>query len=149
MLKMLLGRVGSIWFGGIKTFWEIWGLSKIQKMFVNFTNFLSVIFWTKTCSIPPVQNFPVLLDKKWADSSCKQYIMGISKHFGTENYTWRLDIVQNLCELCLVWFFGPKMLPPNHILLRATGKSNPFSRNSQLDEINHFKQLDQILQSKK
>ena len=41
------------------------------------------------------------------------------------------------------------MLPPNHILLRATGKSNPFSRNSQLDEINHFKQLDQILQSKK
>ena len=24
--------------------------------------------------------------------------MGITKHFGTENYAWRLDIVQNLSE---------------------------------------------------
>ena len=27
------------------------------------------------------------------------YIQGVLEQFGTENYTWRLDIVQNLSEL--------------------------------------------------
>ena len=37
--------------------------------------------------------------------------MGTSRHFGTENYALRLDIVQNLCEFCqffLCHFLGPK-----------------------------------------
>ena len=34
------------------------------------------------------------------------YIMGASEHFGTENYTWRLDTVQNLCEFCQYFLYG-------------------------------------------
>ena len=39
------------------------------------------------------------------------YIMGISEHFGTENYGGRHDIVQNLCEFqqfCLYDILDPK-----------------------------------------
>ena len=35
-----------------------------------------------------------------------KYILGILEQFGIENYTWRLDIVQNLCEFFLSEFFG-------------------------------------------
>ena len=36
----------------------------------------------------------------------KQYIMRISRHFGTENYSWRLYVVQNLCEFFQFFLYG-------------------------------------------
>ena len=52
--------------------------------------------------------------------------MGILGHFGTENYAWRLGIVQNLCEYCWIfvniscqtfWAYNV-LIVPAHILLR-------------------------------
>ena len=33
------------------------------------------------------------------DHFVKKYILGILEHFNTENYTWRLVIIQNLYEV--------------------------------------------------
>ena len=49
---------------------------------------------------------------------------------------------------CMIFRTQNVSIPPNDIL-RTTRKSNPSSNNSQHDESNHFKQPDQILQSKK
>ena len=59
-------------------------------------------------------------------------IMEISRHFDTENYLWRLSIVQNLCDLFSCVIFGPKMTqnPNSHTIpnccigRRLTSKSN-------------------------
>ena len=41
-------------------------------------------------------------------------MLGILEQFGTENHTWGLDIVQNLCEFCR--FFLSDFLAQNVII---------------------------------
>ena len=51
--------------------------------------------------MPPDQNWSITFEQNvmiFAISNI--YIMGLSKYLGTENYAWRLDIVQNFCEFC-------------------------------------------------
>ena len=92
--EMLLLRVSSIQYGSIGTFWKTktWCSSKI---FMNFINFSCLIFWAENVLISPDQNVSRYLQGKlfrfflWIE-----YILGILEQFGTESYTWRLDIVQ-------------------------------------------------------
>ena len=102
VLKILLVRISSIQYGSTGTFWyrklykKTWYSSKI---FMNFINFSCLIFF---------QNVSILL---WII-----YALGILEQFGAKNYTWRLDIVQNLCKFCLI-FWAQNVLIPRILLI--------------------------------
>ena len=77
VLKILLVRVGSIWSGGIVTFWDRKLYMKTwynSKNFMNFTNFSCLIFLTEIVLIPPKHillkrfyNYKFLLEYKKAE----------------------------------------------------------------------------------
>ena len=54
-------------------------------------------------------------------------MLGILEQFGTECYTWRLDVVQNLCEFCQFFlsdFLVTKCaITPSCILLMSKGEA--------------------------
>ena len=94
--KMLLLCADSIWFGGTKTFWDIWQLGIILKC--KFCQFFFCNFLGQKRFKPPDQNLSILLDRN-------VLILILSSNILTQNFTWRLNIVQNLCEFCQFFFY--------------------------------------------
>ena len=55
VLEVLLVAVGSVWYGGIRTFWDTKLCTKScynSKIFMNFTNFLCVNFLVQNVPMP-------------------------------------------------------------------------------------------------
>ena len=71
------------------------------KIFVNFANFSSTSFWAQNISIPPDQNLSIPIDQNVLILLISNICNGNNQTFGTENYAWILDLVQNFCEFCL------------------------------------------------
>lgn len=94
-----------------------WKISIIQK-FLQLLPIFCLWFLGPTCADTSRPKFVYTLRPKCVDSSCKQhnimgisgYIMGISGYFSIENYTWRLSMVQNLCE-CRQYFLFDFLSP--------------------------------------
>ena len=58
--------------------------------------------------------------------STKIHIMGILRHFGTENYAWRHGIVQNLCRY--YWFFLCDFLGPRCLNITTSHTTDCYSK---------------------
>ena len=102
VVKTLLMRVGSVWFGGIETFWEKKKCMKIwynSKIFMNFAEFFFAWFLgPKMFWYLPTKIFQYPYTKMHWYFFKVTYIMTTSKYFGAKSSTWWLDIAQNLCE---------------------------------------------------
>ena len=99
VFEMLLVCVCSMQYGNIRSFWcmKTWYSSKIFMYFINLSN---LIFWSQNVLIiPPDQNVSIPPDQNMSILLVNNISIGILEQFGTENYTWRLDITRILLSI--------------------------------------------------
>ena len=118
-VKTLLVTVGSMWFGDIKTIWNIGRLGIIQNL-CEFYRFFLCDFLGSKCFYASSPKFSNTLRPKREYSFCKQYIYG------------------NIFQFFLHDFLGAKYFEiPNHTLMTCPPEQ-PENTKDLVNTVNHY-----------
>ena len=125
MVKILLVHVGSTWFKGIETFWDIWRLGIIQNSLWILLIILLWLFRPKMFCGSRTKCFNTIRPT-YADSSCNQYIwleypnILVQKIMHEDLIKFKI-LVRFVNFPWMIFLAQDVSIPPNHTLIRQDG----------------------------